>query len=91
MDERTRTTLLYNSSTPLEHAIQLAYKLGHKDVQTEVATDLQNTVLDAYRKSEDLPWPPSADYLANLKYVLPAELEAFLMPVLGGGVKKFVH
>ena len=74
LDDRSRKTLLYNSSMPLGDAIQLSYKLGHKDIQTEVAFNLRNNIFDAYRKSDELPWPPSADFLVNLNNVLPTNV-----------------
>ena len=45
---------------------------------------MRNTILDAFRNSKKLPWPSSADVLANLSDSVPKDLETFLLHVLGG-------
>ena len=58
--------LVYNSQTELEHAIRFSYRLGSLDTILEVAMHLRRTIFDAFKKSEEIPWPPTDDYLRQI-------------------------
>ena len=44
-------------------AVAFAYKLGAKDKYEDVALLLRSSIQQAFKDSEPLPWPPSADDL----------------------------
>jgi hypothetical protein len=62
----------------------MAYKLGANDSISHVATMLRNSIKDSFSKCDQMPWPPSAEYLQNIEGVIPDELERFLKIVLYG-------
>lgn len=65
----------------LETAIESAFKQGGKDILVETASVLRNSILDAFEKSDELRWPPSAEYMAKTDSAIPGDLEKFLMLV----------
>ena len=75
--------LVYNSQTELEHAIRFSYRLGSLDTILEVAMHLRRTIFDAFKKSEEIPWPPTDDYLRQTD-MLPEQLETFLSYLFSG-------
>lgn len=61
-----------------------AYKLGAQDSIADAAHTIRQAILNAFEHSEDIPWPPTAQYLLNMENGLPEELQKFLNIVLCG-------
>ena len=85
-DEGARSYfLIYNNKTTVAEALGVAYKLGSTDKFSDVALDLHKQILEAYKNSKKLPWPPTHDDMEiKSKDLLPEKLINFLNLVLTG-------
>ena len=70
--------IVYSSKVTIEEAIGYAYELGSSDKTTECANRLHSAIVETFKKSEDMKWPPSANDLENATAQIPSELEKFL-------------
>ena len=57
--------LVYSASISVADAVAHAYHMGSIDKHQEVALILRKAIQHAFKKTEPLPWPPTADDLAN--------------------------
>lgn len=57
--------IVYNSGITVELAIKAAYELGSRDHIIEVAMYLRLAILEAFKTSADMQWPPNPHTLAN--------------------------
>ena len=71
----------------VETAIKNAFQLGSKNVLTECAANLRETIISAFENSGDLRWPPLADQIDDVADVIPPTLSNFLKYVFSGKVK----
>ena len=68
---------------PISEAISSAYKLASKDKLKDTATHLRDIILSAFKKSTDLPWPPTSEEIDRLAgQSLPEELGRFMNLVI---------
>ena len=63
--------LVYNAKMKVEIAIKNTFQLGSRDVLTEAAAILRETIIRAFENSNDLKWPPLADQIDDVKDVIP--------------------
>ena len=72
--------LVYSATMSVAEAVAFAYKLGSKDKCEDVALLLRSSIQQAFKDSEPLPWPPSADDLEvkSSDELLPSDLLKFL-------------
>ena len=61
-----------------------AYKSSESKIIEEAAHILRRHIVQAHRDSEQLPWPPTADFLSSGTRHLPEELNKFLAYLLTG-------
>ena len=82
-------TLVYSADINRADGVAHAYKLGTIDRYQDVAFILRQAIYNAFKESEPLPWPPTAEDLNvnALDEVLPSELETFLNYVVSGDAK----
>ena len=84
-------TLVYSAGINRADAVAHAYKLGTIiiDRYQDVALLLHQAIYNAFKESEPLPWPPTAEDLNvnSMDEVLPSELETFLNYVISGDEK----
>ena len=82
-------TLVYNAGINRADAVAHAYKLGTIDRYQDVALLLRQAIYNAFKESEPLPWPPTAEDLNvnSLDEALPPELKTFLNYVVSGDAK----
>ena len=82
-------TLVYSADINRADGVAHAYKLGTIDRYQDVALLLRQAIYNAFKESEPLPWPPTAEDLNvnSLDEVLPSELETFLNYVVSGDAK----
>ena len=78
-----QSMLVYSSEMNTEKAIITAYELGCADTVKDTALYLRTLITEAFQKSENLPWPPTDEYLQNHD-ILPHELKKFLNYLLAG-------
>lgn len=80
--------IVYSANMSVNDAICNAYKLGSTDKFKDVACTLRDSIVQAFKKSQPLPWPPSADDIpSNLPDdVLPHQLIQFLNYVICGNI-----
>lgn len=78
--------LVYSTSISVADAVAYASKLGSKDKYEDVALLLRSLIQRAFKESEPLPWPPSADDLEvkSSDEPLPSDLVKFLNYVISG-------
>ena len=55
--------LIYNANLTDAKAVKFAYRLGLEDSVMKAAEYLRQVILDAFKNSKELPWPPTADDL----------------------------
>ena len=79
--------LVYNAKIKGETAIQSAFQLGSKNVLTEAASVLRETIISAFENSNDLRWPPTANQIDDVNEVIPSSLSNFLKYIFSGKVK----
>ena len=83
---------VYFSKLPVAKAATATYLLATKDHLNEAAKYLRESILAAYKKSEELPWPPMVEDIKKLAdEPLPEELERFLHLVFSGNEPDMVH
>lgn len=75
--------LVYDGQAPVDHVVSQAYELGAKDLTKEVASYLRKAILDGFKNSEAMPWPPT-DVFLRKSDCIPSELNTFLSYVLSG-------
>ena len=71
----------------VETVIQNAFQLGSKNVLTEAASVLRETIISAFENSNDLRWPPTADQIDDVNDVIPSLLSYFLKYIFSGKLK----
>ena len=78
--------LVYSATMSVAEAVAFAYKLGSKDKYEDVALLLRSSIQQAFKDSEPLPWPPSADDLEvkSSDELLLSDLLKFLNYVISG-------
>jgi len=79
-----QTYLVYSSAIDVETAVIHAFTLGQGNPLKEVAQSLRSIILDAFKESSTLPWPPTAHQLARNSNVVPDELTMFLRYLFTG-------
>lgn len=62
----------------------MAYKLEAADSLTDTALALRKLITEAFEKSEEIQWPPSAAYIYSLKGIVSKDLEMLLKIVISG-------
>ena len=63
--------------------VKFAYELSSNDSVMEAAEYVRQAILDAFKNSKELTWPPTADDLDRTP-PLPSELISFLEYVISG-------
>ena len=77
--------LVYSSKITVSNALARAYTLGSTDKYQDVALLLRHNILQAFRESKGLPWPPTAeDMELTSEKLLPADLVRFLSLIMTG-------
>ncbi|KAI4827603.1 hypothetical protein KUCAC02_030988 [Chaenocephalus aceratus] len=77
--------LVYSLKITVSKAVARAYTLGTTDKYKNVALLLRQNILQAFRESKDLKWPPTADDMElTPENLLPTELVRFLSMVMAG-------
>ncbi|KAI9536286.1 hypothetical protein NQZ68_034843 [Dissostichus eleginoides] len=67
----------------VSNAVARAYTLGTTDKYKNVALLLRQNILQAFRESKDLQWPPTADEMElTPENLLPTDLVRFLSMVM---------
>ena len=62
-------------------AVKFAYQLDSKGSIMEAAEYLRQAILDTFKNSKELPWPPTADDL-DYSPLFPPEFTSFLEYVM---------
>ena len=77
--------VVYSSDITISNAIAQAHTIRSTDIYRETALLVRPKILKAFRKSKDLPWPPTTDdlKLSSENLLLP-ELIRFLTMVMTG-------
>lgn len=84
--------LIYNASLSVSEAVAHAYQLGSKDSLMETARLLRGIIQKAFADATPLPWPPTADDLAQSpQEQLPQDLLMFLNFVVTGNTPVAKH
>lgn len=84
-NHRVSFWFVHSSKISVSEALAQAYHLGAADKYQAVALLLRGDILDAFSKSEDLPWPPTANNMElRCGKVLPPELIRFLSVLMDG-------
>ena len=77
--------LVYSSDITVCEALARAYTLGSGDKCQDVALLLRNIIMRAFKDSQELDWPPTADDMQlSSENLLPQELIRFLNLVMAG-------
>ena len=76
--------LVYSTGMSLDKAIQSTHELHSVDAITDVALFLRRIITSAFEESKDIPWPSTAEALADIDDQIPTELEKFLNHLLSG-------
>lgn len=75
--------LVFNTKTDLRNAISASYLLGRSGRVKDLAGQLKNEVVSAFKKTDDIPWPLLAtDLSASIDRVVPSQLKMFLSILL---------
>ena len=77
------TDLVYNANISTNDAIRFSFNLGTLDMLKEAGTFIRKAILDSFDNSDDLPWPPTTEYLHS-RNIIPDQLQKFLEYVLTG-------
>ena len=77
--------LVYSSKLSTSNAVAASYLSASKDKLSEAAVYLRNVILEAFKKSKEMPWPPTAEDIQRISEEhLPDELSRFLNLVVSG-------
>jgi hypothetical protein len=81
-----RSQLIFSSRLSTGEAVEAAFESGTSEKRKleDAACILRRNILSDFQnsKSSEMPWPPSADYLKDLKDVVPVTLTHFLSLVI---------
>ena len=71
---------MYSSDVGKGKAIEIAFEAAASETKRlqETASILQRAIQIAYAEAEEMPWPPSADFLVSDNVRRPSCLEGFL-------------
>lgn len=84
-NHRVSFWFVHSSKISVSEVLAQAYHLGTADKYQAVALLLRGDILEAFSKSEDLPWPPTANNMElRCGKVLPPELIRFLTVLMDG-------
>ena len=83
-DTRFYSYIIFNRNIDIGDAIEESYKLGSSNIISKAGFKLQNIILGAFPKSEETPWPPTADSLQVGANNIPKQLKSFLTILLCG-------
>ena len=83
-DTRFHSYIIFNRNIDIGDAIKESYKLGSSNSISEAGFKLRNIILEAFSKSEDTPWPPTANSLQAGANNIPKQLRSFLTILLCG-------
>ena len=81
---RFKSQLVFSRSIDVESAVKRSYELGAVDRTEEIAKSIRVSILDAYKKVDKMPWPPTAEYLKSHADIAPQYLKNFLKIVFTG-------
>ena len=77
--------LVYSSKLSTSNAVAASYLSASKDKLSEADMYLRNVILEAFKKSKEMPWPPTAEDIQRISEEhLPDELSRFLKLVVSG-------
>ena len=76
--------IMFSANIDISTAVLCAYDLGTKNMIEEVGGFLRETILDAFKNSESMPWPPAADFLESLEDATPNHLKTFMSILISG-------
>uniref|UniRef100_UPI00358F9AD5 uncharacterized protein n=1 Tax=Myxine glutinosa TaxID=7769 RepID=UPI00358F9AD5 len=77
--------LVHSSNITVSNALARAFTLGSTNKNQNVALQLRQGILQAFRECKDQPWPPTAeDMELNPEDILPPDLVRFLSVLMTG-------
>ena len=62
-DTRFHSYIIFSRNIDIGDAIKGSYKLGSSNIISEAGFKLRNIILEGFSKSEETPWPPTANSL----------------------------
>ena len=75
--------LVYSSALSTSNAVAASYLAASKDMISDTAAYLRGTILEAFHKSKEMPWPPTIEDIRQMaEQSLPEELSKFLRLVV---------
>ena len=77
-DTRFHSYIIFSRNIDIGDAIKESYKLGSSNIISEAGFKLRNIILEAFSKSEETPWPSTADSLQVGANNIPKQLKSFL-------------
>lgn len=80
-----KSELVYSAHVATGNAIELAFEYASSEGKRleEAALLLRRIIKDCKDKSEQMPWPPTTEYLSS-GYIIPPEIELFLSHLVTG-------
>ena len=70
--------LIFSSKIPIVEAVAASYLLASKDNLKDTTKYLRDSILNAFRKSKEMTWPPTLEHVKKLaSEPLPEELQCF--------------
>lgn len=81
-----KSDLVYSNDIETGSAVEFAFELAASEEKRleEAATILRRHIKDAFQDAEEMPWPPSAQYLSSESQKLPHSLNHFLSYLISG-------
>ena len=71
--------LVYSSELSTSNAVAASYLAASKDKLSDTAVYLRGVILEAYKKSKEMPWPPTIEDIQRISNEnIPEELSRFL-------------
>ena len=83
-DGKFLSDLVFSNETSLSKAVKHGYLLGCSDLIQDVAAFLRKVIRDAFERTDELPWPPTASYMQTVENPVPDELQRFLRLLISG-------
>ena len=83
-DTRFHSYIIFGRNIDIGDAIKESYKFGSSNFISEARFKLKNIILEAFSKSEETPWPSTADSLQAGANNIPKQLKSFLTILLCG-------
>ena len=83
-DTYKETLLFSKCQESMKTTVRSAYEMGITDWCKEVSHDLHKRIVNAFKNSEEIPWPPTAHNLPDPNDVIPSEVLQFVSNLICG-------